>query len=212
MMQEVRLASGAGRRRRLGATRTRDMLAFTIGWQEILLIVLFVLGVVVIPLPGRWMRRAAHKPLRWSNEFLAAPIPTIHDVAEAFFCSYARGEYALEGKERFRLVFRRGPAPREDDGQVVLSLRGDPTSDDLPVILRVLFQPRADGLLITMRHEVHAGKSLAGTTRRKLSATFRREAKDFRAYLRENFGGPESIVDAQVRPAKRITATRKGDR
>jgi len=188
------------------------MLAFTIGWQEILLIVLFVLGIVVIPLPGRWMRRAARKPIRWSQEFLAAPIPTIHDVAEAFFCSYARGEYTLAGKERFRLVFQRGPAPREDDGQVVLSLRGDPSPDEMPVLLRVLFQPRTDGLLITMRHEVHAGKGLSLPTREKLSAIFRREAKDFRAYLRENFGQAESFVDSHPRPVKRIQATRKGDR
>jgi len=187
------------------------MLAFTIGWQEVLLIVLFVLGIVVIPLPGRWLRRAARKPLRWSQEFLAAPIPTIHEVAEAFFCSYPRGEYTLAGKERFRLTFHRGPAPQEDDGQIVLSLRGDPALEDLPVVLRVLFQPHADVLRITMKHQVHVGKSLGATTRKRLSALFRREMGDFRTYLRENFGSPESFADPTRRPAKRI-ATRRKDR
>jgi hypothetical protein len=184
------------------------MLAFNIGWQEVLIILLFVLGIIVIPLPGRWMRRAAHRPLRWSQEFLAAAIPTIHEVTEAFFCSYPGGEYTLAGKERFRLTFRRGPPPREDDGQIVLSLRGDGPPDEMPVVLRVLFQPRADALLITVKHEVHAGKSLGTPTRKRLAAIFRREVRDFRTYLRENFGTPESFADPAGRPTKRITTKR----
>ncbi len=187
------------------------MLAFNIGWQEVLIIILFLLGIVVIPLPGRWMRRAARKPLRWSADFLAAPIATIHEVTEAFFCSYPGGEYTLEGKERFRLTFRRGPPPREDDGQIVLSLRGDDPTDQLPVVLRVLFQPRADALLITVKHEVRAAKSVGTATRKKLAAIFRHEVRDFRTYLRENFGSPESFGDPAGRPTKRITAKRRDD-
>ncbi|MGB2820664.1 MAG: hypothetical protein WBF17_06755 [Phycisphaerae bacterium] len=212
MMKSGRFAAGADLQR--AASRdgnTQAMLAFTIGWQEVLIIILFLLGLIVIPLPGRWMRRAPRKPLRWSEEFLAAPIPTIHEVTEAFFCSYPRGEYTLEGRERFRLTFRRGPPPRDDDGQVVLSLRGDERPGELPVALRVLFQPRADALLITAKHEVHAAKSLGAVTRKKLAAIFRQEVRDYRTYLRDNFGTPESFADPAQRPTKRIPAKRKGD-
>ena len=74
------------------------MLGITIGWQTALLILLFVLGFIVIPLPGRFMRRAKRKCVIWSEQFLAAPIESIHDVAEAFFCSYDAGEYVLVEK------------------------------------------------------------------------------------------------------------------
>ena len=60
------------------------MMALSIGWPEILLIVLFVMGVIVIPLPGRFMRRRRRRPIVWTGQFVAAPIETIHDVAEAF--------------------------------------------------------------------------------------------------------------------------------
>ncbi len=179
------------------------MLAFTIGWQEVLLILLFLLGVVVIPLPGRWIRKAARKPVTFSERFLAPPIENIHSVAEAFFCSYERGEYELVGKERFRLVFRRGEQDH-DDGQVVLSLRESEPPSRVPVILRVLFQPRADALAVTVKHEARPRGAVGAVRRRKLSGLFQREAHDFQSYLRENFGAVDA--DEPRRRAKRITA------
>ena len=213
MIEHGRPASGAGGWDVVGCSDGSWRLSpglFNIGWQEILLIVLFLLGLVVIPLPGKWMRRVKREPLRWSFQFRAAPIPTIHEAAEAFLCSYASGEYSLEGRERFRLTFRRGPMPRED-GQVVLSLRGDPSSDELPVLLRVLFQPKADGLTVTFKYEVHAGKSLPTGLRKKLESSLRREIKDFRAYLNESFGSPDSIAEAPRRRAKQIDVIRHDD-
>ncbi|HUS92707.1 MAG TPA: hypothetical protein VM695_12695 [Phycisphaerae bacterium] len=180
------------------------MLALTIGWQEVLLVLLFVLGLVVIPLPGRWMRRAKRRPLRWSQQFRSPPIPAIHDVAEAFFCSYERGEYTLASRERFRLTFRRGRAPAEDDGQIVLSLRRDEERpEDLPVTLRVLLQPRAGCLLITLNHEARPKKAPSLVERRRMASRFQRELRDFRAYLRDNFPAPDPQAGLPM-PRKRI--------
>ena len=184
------------------------MLAWTIGWQEVLIVVMLVLGIIVIPLPGRWMRRAARQPVRWSNQFRSAPVERIHDVAEAFFCSYARGEYTLVDKERFRLTFRRGRPAGDDDGRIVLSLRGDDEPDDLPVTLRVLLQPRAGLLLITMNHEVTPRRSLGAIARKRLSKHFRREVRDFQAYLRDNFGSPAQAE--MPRPSRQVEAKRTG--
>jgi hypothetical protein len=186
------------------------MLAFTIGWQEVLIIVLFLLGIIVIPLPGRWMRRAARSPMRWSEEFRAPLVESIHDVAEAFFCSYPRGEYTLVQRERFRLTFRRGRPLAEDDGQIVLSLRHEAEApEDQPVVLRVLLQPQMDSLVVTMKHEVTPRRSLGAIARKRLAAHFRREVRDFQAYLRKNFGVPGEIT--APRPVKRIDAVQRSE-
>jgi hypothetical protein len=185
------------------------MLGFNIGWQEILVILLFVLGFIVIPLPGRFMRRAKRKPVIWTEQFLAAPIESIHDVAEAFFCSYDAGEYVLVDKQRFRLTFHRGPQPGEQDEQIVLSLRGEGPIYEVPVTLRVLLQPRAGSLLVTLKHEVQPPGEMSAKRRKRLTRLFDDELEDFREYLRENFGEPQAkALEAPPRPKKRIDVRR----
>jgi hypothetical protein len=184
------------------------MLGFNIGWQEVGIVILFVLGIIVIPLPSRWLKRRAREPMRWTAQFSALPVERIHDVAEAFFCSYAMGEYTLEAKERFRLVFHRGQPPAQDDQAVVLSLRGaDGGPDDVFVVLRVLLQPRPDSLLITMKHEVTPRRTLSGRARKKLTARLHREVDDFDAYLSEHFGDVDTLN--APRPVRRINAWRR---
>ena len=186
------------------------MLGFNIGWQEVLLILLFVLGFIVIPLPGRFMRRPKRKPVIWSEQFLAAPIESIHDVAEAFFCSYEAGEYELVDKQRFRLTFHRGPQPsQQPDEQIVLSLRGEGPIDEMPVTLRVLLQPRAGGLLVTLKHEVQPKAEMSAKRRKSLTRLFDEELEDFRDYLRANFGEPQAkALEGAQRPKKRIDVRR----
>ena len=186
------------------------MLGFNIGWQEILVILLFVLGFIVIPLPGRFMRRPKRKPVIWSEQFLAAPIETIHDVTEAFFCSYEAGEYVLVEKQRFRLTFHRGPQPsQQPDEQIVLSLRGEGPIYEMPITLRVLLQPRAGSLLVTLKHEVQPKAEMSAKRRKRLTRLFDEELEDFRDYLRANFGEPQTMaLEAEKRPSKRIDARR----
>ena len=188
------------------------MLAWTIGWQEVLLILLFLLGIIVIPLPGRWMRRRARRPVRWSDEVLAPPIDRIHDVVEAFFCSYPGGEYSLVGKERFRLILHRGgQAQEEDDGRIVLSLRREMENpEDMPVTLRVLFQPSAEALRVTLKHEVLPRRPLGRRARRKLARHIAREIGAFREYLYQSFGQPAAMAEGR-RPVKRIEARHGAD-
>jgi len=184
------------------------MLGLNIGWQEIAIVILFALGIIVIPLPSRWMRRQARRPMRWTAQFPSPPVERIHDVAEAFFCSYALGEYTLDAKERFRLVFHRGQPPEQDEQGVVLSLRGaEGGPDDVFVILRVLLQPRPDSLLITMKHEVVPRRSLSGRARKKLTARLHHEVDDFDAYLAEHFGDMD--LPPGPRPVRRINAWRR---
>lgn len=188
-----------------------SMLALiNIGWMEILLIVLFITGIIVIPIPGRYMRRRKRKPVVWSEKFLAAPIEKIHEVAEAFFCSYDQGEYELVGRQRFRLTFHRGPEVGGPDEQIVLSMRGEPPLADVPVVLQVLLQPRAGSLLISLRHEVHQGTAMSGKRRKRLSRLFGQELRAFREYLRSHFGEPRTPTLESSRPVKRIDATRRG--
>ena len=186
------------------------MLGFHIGWQEIAIVLLFALGIIVIPLPGRWMRRQARQPMRWTAQFSALPVERIHDVAEAFFCSYPMGEYTLDAKERFRAGFHRGQPPGQDEQGVVLSLRPtDGGPDDVFVVLRVLLQPRPDSLLITMKHEVTPPRTLSGRARKKLIARLHREVDDFDAYLTEHFGDVD--MPKAPRPVRRINAWRHGE-
>ena len=185
-----------------------DSMLALIGWFEILVIILFVLGIIVIPLPGRYMRRPKRKPIVWTEQFPAAPIEKIHEVAEAFFCSYDRGEYELVDRKRFRLTFQRGPDPGGPDEQIVLSLRGQPAIDELPVVLRVLLQPRAGSLLVTLKHEVHPRGEMSAKRRKRLTRLFGDELEDFREYLRENFGEPQMPALDSPRPAKRIDVKR----
>ena len=186
------------------------MLGFTIGWQEVLLVILFVLGIIAIPLPGRFMRRPKRKPVVWAEQFVAAPIESIHDVAEAFFCSYDAGEYALVDKQRFRLTFHRGPQPSEQDEQIVLSLRGEEAIYDMPVTLRVLLQPRAGSLLVTLKHEVRPRGEMSARRRKRLTRLFDDELDDFQDYLIENFGEPQAKAIEGPRPTKRIDVRRQG--
>lgn len=181
---------------------------FNIGWPEVLLIILFVLGIIAIPLPGRYMRRAKRKPVVWTEQFVAAPIESIHDVAEAFFCSYDEGEYTLADKQRFRLTFHRGPQSTEQDEQIVLSLRGEESIDDTSVILRVLLQPRAGSLLVTLKHEVRPRGEMSARRRKRLTSLFDDELEDFEDYLIENFGEPQAKTIEGPRPKKRIDVRR----
>ena len=173
------------------------------------MILLFVLGFIVIPLPGRFMRRPKRKPVIWTEQFLAAPIESIHDVAEAFFCSYHAGEYVLVDKQRFRLTFHRGPQSSEQDEQIVLSLRGEGPIDEMPITLRVLLQPRAGSLLVTLKHEVQPKAEMSAKRRKRLTRLFDDELEDFRGYLRENFGEPQAkALEGPQRPKKRIDVRR----
>jgi len=195
--------------RYLSPGREDAMLAFNIGWQEILLVILFVLGIIAIPLPGRFMRRPKRKPIIWTGQFVAAPIESIHDVTEAFFCSYDAGEYALVDKQRFRLTFHRGPQPSNEDEQIVLSLRGEEPIYDTPVTLRVLLQPRAGSLLVTLKHEARPKSEMSAKRRKRLTRLFGEELEDFQDYLIENFGEPQAMaLDADPRPTKRIDVRR----
>lgn len=174
--------------------------AWTIGWQEALIVVLFLVGIIVLPLPGRLFPRAARRTARWSHRFRAPAIAAIHEAAEAFFCSYPEGEYTLRARERFRLTFVRGAWQVGPGGRLTPHPQAPPA--DRPVLLRVLLQPRPDSLLITLKHEVPGGAAPAADARQRLTAHFAREASDFRAYLRRSFGGDRR--QAAPRPARRI--------
>ena len=179
------------------------MLAWRIGWQEVVLILLVLVGIIVGPLPLRRRLGRQAKPAQWSSHFRVAQVESIHVVAEAFFCSYSEGEYTLADRERFRLTFRRG-AWRVADGELLPAAEADVEPQSLPIVLRVLFQPRADSLQITLRHEAAVTGKLPAATRKLLSAAFKREARDFQAYLQDNF---DAGSFPSRRPTKRIDAT-----
>lgn len=186
-----------------------------LGLPELILIALFAVGIIIIPLPGRLFARrgggrdlAAGKPVQWSGKFRTVPIKAIHTAAEAFFCSYTRGEYTLVGREQFRLTFHRGPWHDQGGGQLVPIAYAGARPDELPVILRVVMQPRASGLLITVRHEVIPLDKLSGPGKKALTARFKRELAAFQSYLKDNFVPPEGPPEAP-RPRKRITVRQK---
>ena len=183
------------------------MLAFTIGLQEVIIIVLFLVGILVIPIPGRWLRRRGPGPLRSSNEFEAPPIPSIHAAAEAFFCSYPQGEYTLQQRERFRMTFRRGRWERRSPTEIVPAAEAGDEPEDLPVILRVLIQPRPDSLLLTVKHEALPGAVAPRARKKELARRFRAEARDFQAYIEANF--PPREPQPRRWAARRIDAVRK---
>ena len=181
--------------------------AWTIGWQEALIVILFLGGIIVLPLPGRLFARAARRTARWSHRFRAPPIAAIHEAAEAFFCSYPEGEYTLRTRERFRLTFVRGAWQVGSGGR--LTPHPQAPAAERPILLRVLLQPRPDSLLITLKHEAPGGTAPAGDAREKLTAHFDRVASDFRTYLRRNFG--PGRPQAAPRPARRIRTLQQHD-
>jgi hypothetical protein len=186
-----------------------------LGLSELILIALFAIGIIIIPLPGRLFARrggghtvAGGKPVQWSGKFRTVPIKAIHTAAEAFFCSYSRGEYTLMGREQFRLTFHRGPWQDSGGGQLVPIAYAGARADELPVILRVVMQPQARGLLITVRHEVIPPDKLPRQDKQALTARFKGEVAAFQSYLKDNFVPPEAPPEAP-RPRKRITVRQK---
>ena len=182
-----------------------------LGLQELIIIALFAVGIIVIPLPGRLFRRKGHtvargKPVRWSGKFRTRRIDAIHTAAEAFFSSYSEGEYTLMGREKFRLTFHRGPWQDAGAGRLVPIAYAGAYAHELPVILSVVMQPRANGLTMTVRHEVIPDSKLSREERKGLTARFKREVAAFRYYLTDNFVSPRE-PDPPPRPRKRITVT-----
>ena len=196
-------------------TTTGWLIIGFLGFQELILIALFAIGIIIIPLPGRLFGRrgrshaiAGGKPVQWSGRFHTGRIEAIHTAAEAFFCSYSRGEYTLMGREQFRLSFHRGPWQDAGGGQLVPIAYAGAKPDELPVVLRVVMQPQARGLLITVRHEVIPPDKLAREDKKALTARFKREIADFQAYLKDNFIPPQDAPPAP-RPRKRISVIQK---
>ena len=188
-----------------------------IGWvglQELIVIVLFfAAGIIFIPIPRKLFGHKGHavaggKPVRWSGKFRVSRVPRIHTVAEAFFSSYSEGEYTIMGREQFRLTFHRGPWQDTGGGQLVPIATAGATPDEMPVILRVVMQPRRDGLLMTVRHEVIPPNKLSRAGKTSLTARFKREVADFQTYLETNFAPSPGPPDAP-RPRKRISVIQK---
>jgi len=198
-------------------TVTGWMIVAFLGLSELILIALFAIGIIVIPLPGRLFGRgrtgghsiAGGKPVQWSGKFRTGRIETIHTAAEAFFCSYPGGEYTLGDRERFRLTFHRGPWHDQGGGQLVPVAYAGARPDELPLILRVVMQPRKDGLLITVRHEVIPPAALSRADRKALTRRFKREVAAFRSYLADNFAPPADQKPDARRPRKRISVIQK---
>jgi len=184
-----------------------------LGLQELILIALFAVGIIIIPLPRRLFGRKGHtvaggKPVRWSGKFRTGRIDAIHAAAEAFFSSYSEGEYTLMAREQFRLTFHRGPWQDSGAGQLVPIAYAGANAHELPVILRVVMQPRADGLLVTVRHEVIPTDKLSRAERKGLTARFKREIAAFQSYLNENFVPPREQGQGPplvLRPRKQIS-------
>ena len=195
-------------------TTTGWLIIGWIGLQELVVIALFfAAGIIFIPLPRKLFGRKEHtvaggKPVRWSGKFRAGRIPRIHTVAEAFFSSFSEGEYTIMGREQFRLTFHRGPWQDTGAGQLVPIAYAGATPDEMPVILRVVMQPRKDGLLLTVRHEVIPPDKLSRADRTGLTARFKREVTAFQTYLETNFA-PSSGPPDVPRPRKRISVTQK---
>ena len=170
------------------------------------MVLLFLVGIIFIPYPLRWLQRGQAGPARWSSRFRVARIDTIHEAAEAFFCSYSEGEYTLTMRERFRMTFHRGQWQRTAGGGLTPAGKADDDVEDMPVIVRLLFQPRADSLSITVKHEMPLTAPLPAAVRKALANCFKKEVRDFQAYLRSNFPGKGTFLPAE-RPSKRINAT-----
>jgi len=182
-----------------------------LGLQELIIIALFAMGIIVIPLPRRLFGRKGHtvaagKPVRWSGKFHTGRIDAIHTAATAFFSSYSEGEYTLAGREKFRLTFHRGPWQDAGGGQLVPVAYADAHPAELPLVLRVVMQPRADGLTVTVRHEVMPANKLLRQEKKGLTIRFKRELADFQSYLTENFIPPQAPgPDSAGRPRRRIS-------
>ncbi len=185
-----------------------------IGLQELIVIVLFLAaGVIFIPIPRKLFGRKQHsvaggKPVRWSGKFRVNQIPHVHTAAEAFFSSYSEGEYTIMGREQFRLTFHRGPWQDTGGGQLVPIAYAGAKPDEMPVVLRVVMQPRRDGLLMTIRHEVIPPDKLSRADKAGLTARFKREVADFQTYLETNFA-PSAGPPGPPRPRKQISVIQK---
>jgi len=184
-------------------------LAGIIGWKEVLIVILFLLGIIVVPIPWRYARMLRRRGPRFTWKFRIPPTGEIHRGAQAFFCSCASGEYELQSARPFRLTFRRGQWQGQGGAEPAPVAQVSARAEDLPVTLRVLIRPQRRDMLVTVRHEVASVLPMRRDTKKRLATRLRKEAEDFRRYLRENFGTHTSEVSG--RPAKRIEATPRKD-
>ena len=133
-------------------------------------------------------RRMPAYRLEWISSFEAARQESLHAAAEAFFCSYPRGEYVLESRERYRVVLRRGKWVRRADGTLAPARASQFRIGDYavyPMVLRVLILPRANGASVTLKHEVVTPAPLSPRSYEALSEMVKQEWAGFHAYSQQ---------------------------
>jgi len=129
----------------------------------------------------------------WEYRIAVPPYDRLIEVLEAFFSSYAGGDYTCELRERYRLEFRRGLWRRS-----LLGL-GAQVPDRLirgqfkrwPIMVRVLARPSPSAFMTTVRYEVHLPKAmptLPADVQSSVDLHIRKELNDLTAYLAECIG------------------------
>jgi hypothetical protein len=105
---------------------------------------------------------ASTKSYTWSYRIDVAPYDRIMSVLEAFFASYPKGDYQLEHKESYKLIFRRGMWKKSMFGL------GDLVPDRLipgefnqwPLIVRILARPSPEVYTITIDYQLYLPKDV----------------------------------------------------
>jgi hypothetical protein len=125
----------------------------------------------------------------WTYQLNVPPFDRLMDVLDAFFSAYPKGEYAREGREAYKLVFRRGMWKRFlGIGPVVPARLVPGDFSQWPVVLHVLARPSPEKFLISLRYEVYLPrdvKALSSEVQNSVHQHIGLELHDLAAYLAE---------------------------
>jgi|GEM_PF-713814 len=134
-----------------------------------------------------------HKSYLWEYRIDVPPYDKLMEVLEAFFCSYQRGDYSCENRERFKMQFRRGGWKKSlmGLGQLVPESLAKGRFDRWPVLVSVLVRPSPETYAITLRYQLFLPKSIPSLVTEVQSSVdqhIRCELQDLSAYLAECIG------------------------
>ncbi len=126
----------------------------------------------------------------WEYRIEVPPYERLVDVLEAFFASYAGGDYTCEKRESYRLAFRRGAWKKSifGIGGLVPDALPKGQFNKWPVLVYALVRPSPANFLATIRYELHLPRAVPGLipeVRASVDQYCRRELADLAAYLAE---------------------------
>ncbi|GMV98244.1 MAG: hypothetical protein HRF43_12545 [Phycisphaerae bacterium] len=126
----------------------------------------------------------------WTYRIEVPPYERLLAVTEAFFASYPGGDYSCDGKETYKLTFRRGLWRKSllGIGPLVPDRLVPGAFAQWPVLVRVLCRPSPEVFTLTVRYEVHLPRKvreLKPDTQASVDQHAQRELADLAAYLAE---------------------------